>query len=262
MQYWQRVHAMDISPEGKEYAKNQYAIHAENQKRAYEAAVNEYQYLRQRYDTDLEAHQKSERERPQRALEQQLKRTELERLQQEVEAQKLSRDWKPGSPQVARRESKVAPPPPTARNKVTSTGTGFFVSEIGHILTNAHVVDGCQTVRSSRGGAVRKVSTDEASDLALYIASEKPSAVARLRGGRGARAGEPVVAVGFPLSGLLSSDLSSDLNVTTGIISALSGLRNDRGTIQVTAETTSSRPYLPTPNRVLHIHTAITWTGS
>jgi S1-C subfamily serine protease len=122
-------------------------------------------------------------------------------------------------------------PPPTARNKVTSTGTGFFVSEIGHIVTNAHVVDGCQTVRSSRGGAVRKVSTDEVSDLALYVASEKPSAVARLRGGRGARAGEPVVAVGFPLSGLLSSDPI----VTTGIISALSGLRNDRRTIQVTA---------------------------
>ena len=72
---------------------------------------------------------------------------------------------------------------------------------------------------------------DEASDLALYIAPEKSNAFARLRGGRGARAGELVVAVGFPLSGLLSSDAI----VTTGIISALSGLRNDRRTIQITA---------------------------
>ena len=60
---------------------------------------------------------------------------------------------------------------------------------------------------------------------------KKPEAFAHLRGGRGPRAGEPVVAVGFPLSGLLSSDPI----VTTGIISALSGLNNDRGTIQITA---------------------------
>jgi S1-C subfamily serine protease len=124
------------------------------------------------------------------------------------------------------RDDKVTPP--AIRTK---TGTGFFVSDSGHIVTNAHVVEGCQTLRSSRGGQISKVSIDEQSDLALYIASEKPKAFARIRGGRGARAGEPIVAVGFPLSGLLSSDPI----VTTGIISALSGLRNDRRTIQITA---------------------------
>jgi hypothetical protein len=126
-----------------------------------------------------------------------------------------------GLPQVARREDKAAPPT-TRRNEVASTGTGFFVSETGHIVTNAHVVEGCQTVRSSLGGALRKVSVDEESDLALYVASEKPDGIARLRGGRGARAGESVV-------------VSTDPIVTTGIISALSGLRNDRRTIQITA---------------------------
>jgi S1-C subfamily serine protease len=130
------------------------------------------------------------------------------------------------SPRVARREDKDAP-----RNEVASTGTGFFVSEAGHIVTNAHVVEGCKTVRSALQGTLRRVSVDEESDLALYIASEKTDAIARLHGGRGARAGESVVAVGFPLSGLLSSDPI----VTTGIISALSGLRNDRRTIQITA---------------------------
>jgi TPR repeat protein/S1-C subfamily serine protease len=132
--------------------------------------------------------------------------------------------------QVARREDKAAPST-TLRTEVASTGTGFFVSETGHIVTNAHVVKDCQTVRSSRGGTLRKVSVDEESDLAIYIASEKPDTFARLRGGRGARAGESVVAVGFPLTGVLSSDPI----VTTGIISALSGLRNDRRTIQITA---------------------------
>jgi peptidylprolyl isomerase len=130
----------------------------------------------------------------------------------------------------SRRDDKVNPPP-AFRNKVASTGTGFFASDSGHIVTNAHVVKHCQTLRSSRGGQIDKVSIDEQSDLALYIASEKPKAFARLRGGYGARVGEPVVAVGFPLRGLLSSEPI----VTTGIISALSGLRNDRRTVQITA---------------------------
>ena len=130
--------------------------------------------------------------------------------------------------QVSRSEVQ---PPPAPQNKVASTGTGFFASESGHIVTNAHVVEGCFAVRSSRGGQISKLSVDEQSDLALYIASEKPKAFARLRGEYGARIGEPVVTVGFPLSGLLSSDPI----VTTGIISALSGLRNDRRTIQTSA---------------------------
>jgi S1-C subfamily serine protease len=72
---------------------------------------------------------------------------------------------------------------------------------------------------------------DQQSDLALYLAAERPSSAVRLRGGRGPRAGEAVVAIGFPLKGLLSSDPI----VTTGIISALAGLGNDRRTIQITA---------------------------
>lgn len=122
-------------------------------------------------------------------------------------------------------------PSPAPQNRVASTGTGFFASDSGHIVTNAHVAEDCLTVRSSSGGQISKVASDEQSDLALYIASEKPKAFARLHGGHGARVGEPVVAVGFPLSGLLSSDPI----VTTGIISALSSLRNDRRTIQTTA---------------------------
>jgi uncharacterized protein len=115
--------------------------------------------------------------------------------------------------------------------QVASSGTGFFVGELGYIVTNAHVVDGCSDVRPSRGGKLRRVTIDRASDLALYIASEKPEVTARIHGGRGARVGEAVVAVGFPLSDLLGSNPV----VTTGSISALSGLKDDRRQIQVTA---------------------------
>jgi S1-C subfamily serine protease len=114
---------------------------------------------------------------------------------------------------------------------VISSGSGFFISTEGHIVTNAHVVAGCAYVRSSRGGQITRLAIDEASDLALYVASEKPLLAARIRGGRGPRVGEGVVAIGFPFKGLLSSDAI----VTTGAISALAGIRNDRRSIQITA---------------------------
>jgi S1-C subfamily serine protease len=114
---------------------------------------------------------------------------------------------------------------------LVSSGSGFFVGTEGHLVTNAHVVAGCTYVLSSRGGQISRVAIDEASDLALYIASEKVPFAALLRGGRGPRVGEPVIAIGFPLKGLLSSDAI----ITTGAISALAGLKNDRRKIQITA---------------------------
>ena len=124
-----------------------------------------------------------------------------------------------------------APAPQRPPEPAIYSGTGFFVGTEGHIITNAHVVADCRSVSSSRGGQISRLAIDKESDLALYIASEKPRFSARIRGGRGARVGEFVVAIGFPLSGLLSSDPI----VTTGTISALAGLKNDRREIQITA---------------------------
>ena len=131
----------------------------------------------------------------------------------------------PPASEMPRQQQQASPP------KVVSSGSGFFVSTEGHLVTNAHVVAGCTSVRSSPGGQISRLAIDEASDLAIYVASEKSSFAARLRGGKGPRVGEPVVAVGFPLKGLLSSDAI----ITTGIISALAGVKNDRRKIQITA---------------------------
>jgi S1-C subfamily serine protease len=67
--------------------------------------------------------------------------------------------------------------------------------------------------------------------MALLVSSDKPRYWASLRGGREPRVAESVMTIGFPLKGLLSSDPI----VTTGIISALSGMRDDRRVIQITA---------------------------
>jgi S1-C subfamily serine protease len=132
-------------------------------------------------------------------------------------------------------KSVIAAPAPTPAQKPPVEGvywgTGFFISPEGHIVTNAHVVDGCRNISASRGSRISRFASDEASDLALLTSSEKPRYWASLRGGRGPRVAESVMTIGYPLKGLLSSDPI----VTTGIISALAGMKDDRRVIQITA---------------------------
>ena len=49
--------------------------------------------------------------------------------------------------------------------------------------------------------------------------------------GRGIRTGDDVIVAGYPLHGLLSSEL----NITKGIVSSLAGPSDDRSIIQITA---------------------------
>jgi S1-C subfamily serine protease len=108
-------------------------------------------------------------------------------------------------------------------------GTGFFVSAEGHILTNNHVVEGCKSLATRDGLALSVVSQNQGADLALLKGDIRPRAFAVF--GKPPRIGEPVMAFGFPLPGLLSSEGNS----TTGIVSALSGPNDDLNIIQITA---------------------------
>jgi hypothetical protein len=78
------------------------------------------------------------------------------------------------------------------------------------------------------------MASDPKNDLALLSLSSRlarPAGVATLREGRGIRQGDGVLAIGFPLRGLLASGV----NLTTGTISALAGLRDDTRYLQITA---------------------------
>ncbi|HEX6117340.1 MAG TPA: trypsin-like peptidase domain-containing protein [Solirubrobacterales bacterium] len=107
--------------------------------------------------------------------------------------------------------------PPQQR---TATGSGFVLDEEGHVLTNAHVVDGADEVRVSIGEdgdpvPAKVVGADPSTDLALLDADADSADLHPLPLGKssGLAVGDPVVAIGNPL-GL-------DHTATAGIVSAL-----------------------------------------
>jgi S1-C subfamily serine protease len=100
----------------------------------------------------------------------------------------------------------------------TATGSGFLIDNDGHILTNAHVVDGAKSVTVQLGDGdpqdAEIVGTDPSTDIAL-LKVDNTDGVDPLPLGDSTkvRVGDPVVAIGNPF-GL-------DRTVTTGIVSAL-----------------------------------------
>ena len=115
-----------------------------------------------------------------------------------------------------------------------ASGSGAVIGLRGEVLTNAHVVKDCTqiAIRSSSGdsaGAV-VIALDEKNDLAVVRSQTAFSSVAALRD-QPIRTGDSVVALGYPLSGLLATTA----NLTVGNVSALAGLGDDSRYLQISA---------------------------
>ena len=136
--------------------------------------------------------------------------------------------------QVAAKDAPGAPAKPGKTGN--SSGTGFVISATGQIITNHHVIDGCvgDIKGNLTGGAqvvLRVVSKDPANDMALLQGpADTFKSFAKIRE-RSIRSGDSVTAIGFPFHGLLTSDFT----VTTGIVSSLSGIKNDSRLLQISA---------------------------
>ena len=143
--------------------------------------------------------------------------------------------------------------PPPAWTQVIS-GTAFAVAP-QMLVTNQHVVADCASIEiisadGRRAGEV--VDADVRIDLALVRVTGLKSATATLRSPRHVRLGEPVMVFGFPLSG----SLSSGGNFTSGIVSALRGLRDAAGELQITAPVqpgNSGGPLMDASGRVIGV---------
>jgi peptidoglycan-N-acetylglucosamine deacetylase len=131
----------------------------------------------------------------------------------------------------------------------------------GEILTNAHVVEACSEINvrfpSGNSELAVLVARDERNDLAAIRASLTnipATSVATFRDGP-VRAGDAVVALGYPLSGLLASTA----NLSVGNVSALAGLADDSRYLQISAPVqpgNSGGPLLDASGHVVGIVTA------
>jgi 2-alkenal reductase len=99
----------------------------------------------------------------------------------------------------------------------TVSGTGFFISEQGYILTNNHVVEGAQQVTIVLSDGTQQqatiVGTDLYSDIAVLKTDGTVPAVAKLGNSDVLKPGETTIAIGSPLGNFKNT-------VTVGVVSA------------------------------------------
>ncbi|MBY0336682.1 MAG: trypsin-like peptidase domain-containing protein [Acetobacteraceae bacterium] len=132
------------------------------------------------------------------------------------------------------REVPLAEPNRNARS--VSTGTGFLIAG-ERVMTNHHVIEGCNRILlrtpSNHWLEARPPARHDAQlDLAILNVPGLGGPTLAFRGTPSVRRGEGVVAYGFPLAGLLSSDPK----LTRGEVNGLRGIGDNPNQYQISAE--------------------------
>jgi hypothetical protein len=143
------------------------------------------------------------------------------------------------------------------QRRARASGSAFVVAP-GRVLTNHHVIEGCTEIRlRTSGGADLPASvaaSDPQRDLALLTVRGDAGPPLRFRAAPAMRRGEAVVTYGFPLAGLLSSGPT----LTTGDVSALSGLRDNPQQFQISAPVQSGNSGGPLLDLAGHVVGVVT----
>jgi S1-C subfamily serine protease len=137
--------------------------------------------------------------------------------------------YKSDSPGVAFIQATQPPQQPSPFNPFgggggggVATGSGFVIDHDGHILTNAHVVNGASKITVQLGNGdnsqavpAQVIGKDESTDIALLKIDVPSDQLHPLSFGDSSavRVGDPVVAIGNPFA--------LDRTATAGIVSAL-----------------------------------------
>lgn len=121
----------------------------------------------------------------------------------------------------------------SARKKErVSTGTGFFVSDSGHVVTNFHVVQESRdiTVRTDRGKEFPAVllSGDSANDVAI-LKVEAQTVPMPVVGVSAISKGSEVMTLGYPLVNIQGQEQKA----TFGRVNSLTGIGNDVRFLQI-----------------------------
>lgn len=141
---------------------------------------------------------------------------------------------------------------------VNRSGSGFFVSAEGHLITNEHVVRGATRIELVMSNGVRVaarvLSADASNDIAL-LKAETQSAPLAVAASDAVAKGSDVFTLGYPLVGIQGQEQKA----TFGRINALSGVRGDIRFFQIDVPIqpgNSGGPLLADDGRVVGIVTA------
>jgi putative serine protease PepD len=154
-------------------------------------------------------------------------------------------------------------------NRGEAAGTGVVMDGEGHILTNAHVVEGGSNIEVTLNGETKArkatlVDSDAEADIAVLRVADTSGLVAASFAGPDVTAvGDPVVAIGNALA------LDGGLTVTEGIISALDrSMETATGTMDGLVQTdaaissgNSGGPLVNASGQVVGINTAVASSG-
>lgn len=140
------------------------------------------------------------------------------------------------------------PPPRRPSGRVLGSGTAFFVTGAGHLLSNAHVVEGCARVTVA-GRAAQVVAVDPAWDLALLRLPDLPRGRAPLP----LAALPPALNADVTIAGYPLQEVLSGLNITRGNVANLSGFRGDQTRLQITAPVQPGNSGGPAVDRRGHV---------
>ncbi len=129
-----------------------------------------------------------------------------------------------GNNQVAQDKNTLVP---------ASSGTGFFVSNNGHIITNDHVIVGCRNITIAQQGKyieVDVIAYDERNDLAILKSDIRPKKFYRISKSD-PKLMDDVVIAGYPLG----NKVSTGIKTTKGSVTSLSGMGNNFSEFQTDA---------------------------
>jgi S1-C subfamily serine protease len=144
--------------------------------------------------------------------------------QAQVESRRLAEG---GEPKIRESESND--------NKIiaASSGSGFFVSQSGHVITNNHVIDECKSVKVSFNGNevdANVLAVDRYNDLAILKTALSPNDVFSVSGDD-AELLDDIVIAGFPLG----KDVSSAIKTSKGSVTSLAGYGDNYSEFQTDA---------------------------
>ena len=119
-----------------------------------------------------------------------------------------------------------------AKNK-SKSGTAFFINSKGYLLTNNHVVEGCelqQVKYNDKDYEAKIIATDKTLDLALMKIEAKPKNYLNFSESSPEKL-QKVYVAGYPFG----KGLSDDLKISSGIVSSVKGFDDNSNEFQLDA---------------------------